>query len=290
MFNTQTQVCDWPHKVLQMRPECRKSEDVGHNDEYTFYKQRTLRMLQHIGGAGRPNIKNHLQKTFKPAAVNTHQIDLKDARTQIDVQSEEIQAKIANFIRNIVTHQVKSQETESRDPSQSEVIGSNFLSQKFELKTDEFGQQQNSNGLVRSVQGLHENHKQYQEETREYKPRLFWKKNNHTSDNCQDKRDCREKISSKRNRGRKLLVQELRRIRKQRQKLKYFKNKSNVAGSTQFSNASAASSILLNNFRSLGKHPDVASDTNINFKILNRSNLMNGNQLQNNFPVENFQV
>ena len=52
-------------------------------------------MLQHIGGAERPNIKNHLQEPSKPAAVNTHQLDLslKDARTRIDVQSEEIQVK-----------------------------------------------------------------------------------------------------------------------------------------------------------------------------------------------------
>jgi len=49
MFNIDTQVCDWPHKVIQRRPECRKIEQVVlHNSlETSPFLQRTVRMLSH---------------------------------------------------------------------------------------------------------------------------------------------------------------------------------------------------------------------------------------------------
>jgi len=49
MFNTDTQVCDWPHRVIQIRQECRRIEQVVlHNSLETMpFLQRTVRMLSH---------------------------------------------------------------------------------------------------------------------------------------------------------------------------------------------------------------------------------------------------
>jgi len=46
MFNTETQVCDWPHIVIQKRPECRNIEQVVfQNSLESPFLQRTVRML-----------------------------------------------------------------------------------------------------------------------------------------------------------------------------------------------------------------------------------------------------
>ena len=39
MFNTVTQVCDWPHRVLQLRPECRKpNQFVFHTTSFPYHR------------------------------------------------------------------------------------------------------------------------------------------------------------------------------------------------------------------------------------------------------------
>jgi len=48
MFNSLRQVCDWPSKVLQMRPECRQEEQFRFSGQQYPY-HRTLRMLNFFG-------------------------------------------------------------------------------------------------------------------------------------------------------------------------------------------------------------------------------------------------
>merc|ERR1711953_7172 len=67
MFNTKTQTCDWPHKVLQLRPECRKVEQIRFRSNHEFPFQRTMRMLSFYGSPS-PSIspinQQHYQTNF----------------------------------------------------------------------------------------------------------------------------------------------------------------------------------------------------------------------------------
>ena len=41
MFNPVTLVCDWPARVVQLRPECRDAEQLGLH-KYPFHRARWL--------------------------------------------------------------------------------------------------------------------------------------------------------------------------------------------------------------------------------------------------------
>jgi len=58
LFNTLSQVCDWPGKVMQIRPECREETKLGLAHR-PFYRQRTLRMMRNYGEGDRNSARRH---------------------------------------------------------------------------------------------------------------------------------------------------------------------------------------------------------------------------------------
>jgi len=64
MFNTKTQTCDWPYRVVQFRPECRKLEQFRFRSDRRFPFQRTLRMLSFYEGPTVPFEQKNYQTDF----------------------------------------------------------------------------------------------------------------------------------------------------------------------------------------------------------------------------------
>jgi len=71
MFNTINQVCDWPNKVMQIRPECRDETKLG-LILFPFYRQRTLRMIQLYGNGDRNSARRYRAPQEKQRSALLH--------------------------------------------------------------------------------------------------------------------------------------------------------------------------------------------------------------------------
>merc|ERR1711997_541859 len=78
LFNSLSQVCDWPSKVMQIRPECREETKLG-LEHRPFYRQRTLRMMRNYGEGDRHSARRHRapqdSNTISVAEVREKMID-----------------------------------------------------------------------------------------------------------------------------------------------------------------------------------------------------------------------
>merc|ERR1712203_905174 len=78
LFNSLSQVCDWPAKVMQIRPECREETKLG-LEHRPFYSQRTLRMMRNYGKGDPHSARRHRApqdyNTISVAEVREKMID-----------------------------------------------------------------------------------------------------------------------------------------------------------------------------------------------------------------------
>jgi len=96
MFNTVKQVCDWPHLVVQTRPECRDIEQLVSNS-LEYPSERTMRMLSFYGDS-----------SFETENTDAEQ----DLQMRIFL---EIQRRLPELLNRKITNYVTSLNTVSQE-------------------------------------------------------------------------------------------------------------------------------------------------------------------------------
>merc|ERR1711953_972286 len=129
MFNTKTQTCDWPYRVVQFRPECRKLEQFRFRSDRRFPFQRTLRMLSFYEGPTVPFEQKNYQTDFNG---NKEEISMREMTVLPPAENPkikqtillEIQRRLPLLLSSKLSHYIqKFNEISRMHQRQSLVVG-----------------------------------------------------------------------------------------------------------------------------------------------------------------------
>jgi len=155
LFNTLSQVCDWPAKVMQIRPECREETKLG-LEHRPFYRQRMMRNF----GQGDPH---SARRHRAPQDSNT-------------ISVAEVREKMIDHVYDIVElNQRENREQNSRKNQPHQHI---FKAQEHSKPADALKLKSSVNPLERRPvpifkvedKSILAHSPVFVEETREYKP------------------------------------------------------------------------------------------------------------------------